>query len=280
MQQQPPRDPLNPTNQLWQPAPNPQSGRPGEPSPRNEMPQPQPYLPQQGYSQAAQPAPQPQYNPAMPGTPWPQPQPQPYPPQQGYPQAMQPAPNYNPAMPGNPWPQPQPYPSQQMMYPQTAQGPVQVTAVNVNVNAQQKNNGCVRALYFVFIGWWLGFWCLEIGFFLCAIIITLPLGLMILNRLPQIMTLKPAPQTTRTNVNVTSVGVGGASVNTVNVSVSTVGIQQHSMLVRAVYYIFVGCWVGYIWASLAYLLCLSIFGLPLGILMLNMLPAVLTLRKS
>lgn len=205
-----------------------------------------------------------------------------YPPQPMYQQPPQATPH--PAMSGNLWQQSQPYPPQPQMYPPQQmyqQAPAQVAAVNVNINAQQGANGCVRAIYFVFIGWWLGLWCLEIGFLLCALIITLPVGLMILNRLPQIMTLKPTTQTVQTNVNVASVGgPGGSSANVVNVNVSVTGVQQHPFLLRAVYYIFIGCWVGYIWASLAYFFCLTIFGLPLGIIMLNYLPAVLTLRRN
>jgi len=296
MQQPPLQDPTNPTDQPWQPSPYSQSEQPSVPPseplsspqaamqpppdyhpvmPDNPWQQQQTYPPQPMYQQPIQPPPN--YNPVMPASPWQQQQA--YPPQPMYQQPMQPPPNYNPVMPANSWQQQQTYPPQPM-YQQPMQPPVQVTAVNINMNAQQQNNGCVRALYFVFIGWWLSFWCLQVGFFLCALIVTLPLGLMILNRIPQIMTLKPSRQTVQTNVNVTSVGGAGGAVNVVNVNVNVTGVQQHPMLVRALYYIFVGCWAGYLWASLAYFLCLTILGLPLGIVMFNYLPAVLTLRKS
>lgn len=261
MQQQPSQDPVNPNNELLQHPPYSQLERPSQPLP-----------PQAPIQQASN------YNPAMPGNPWPQPQ-QAYQPQPMYQQPMQQMPNYNPAMPGNALPQQQMYPAQPM-YPQPMQAPVQVSAVNVNVNTQQGNNGCVRALYFVFVGWWVGFWCLQLGFLLCAFIITLPLGLVILNRIPQIMTLKPVTKTVQTNVNVTSVQAGGMAVNTVNVNVNVTDVQQRPFLLRALYYIFVGCWAGYLWANLAYLLCLTLVGLPLGIVMFNYLPVVLTLRRN
>lgn len=251
MQPPPSQNPNSQSGQGWPQQPNPQSGQ----------------LPQ---SQPLQPAPN--YDPT-PGNPWP-PQPQGY--QQGYQQQpMQPQP-----APGPGWPQQQGYAPQQQMYQQPVLAPAQMTSVNVNVNAQQKNNGCVRAIYFVFIGWWLGFWALQLGFALCLFIFTLPLGLIILNRLPQIMTLKTPTQTTQTSVNVTSVASGGNMVNTVNVNVNVSGIKQRPFLLRAVYYIFIGSWVGYIWASLGYFFCLSILGLPLGIIMLNQIPVVLTLRRT
>ncbi len=288
---QPPQNPDDPTGQLWQPSPYPQPEQPSVPPPGPLPPQRQPERPsqplppqQQGYQPQMQTPPG--YNPAMPGAPW-QPQQgyppqQTYPPQQGYQPQMQTPPGYNPAMPGAPWQpqqQQQGYPQQQI-YQQPVPSAVQMTSVNVNVNAQQGPGGCVRAIYFVFIGWWLGFWCLEIGFLLCFFIVTLPLGLVILNRLPQIMTLKPSAKTVQTSVNVASaMGAGGMS-NSVNVNVNVVDVQQRPFLLRAVYYIFVGCWVGYLWATIAYFFCLSILGLPLGIVMLNQLPVVLTLRRN
>jgi uncharacterized membrane protein YccF (DUF307 family) len=64
------------------------------------------------------------------------------------------------------------------------------------------------------------------------------------------------------------------------VNVKVTGTQQHPMLLRTVYYVCIGWWAGYFWASLAYGLCLTILGIPLGIIMLKSLPAVLTLRKN
>src|SRR5437763_15854061 len=61
--------------------------------------------------------------------------------------------------------QPMPYPPQPMMQ----------QAVNVNVNVQQKGPSLiVRTIYFLFIGWCLGFFWLNLGFTLCALVITLP----------------------------------------------------------------------------------------------------------
>jgi uncharacterized membrane protein YccF (DUF307 family) len=189
---------------------------------------------------------------------------------------QQPPPN---AMPGGPWQQQPPpnamYPGQQPMYQPHSYA--QTGAINVNISAPQTGaNGCVRILYFFFIGWWLSLWCLEIGFALCFFIITLPLGLLLLNRIPQIMTLKPSKKVVQTNVSLAS-GAGG---NVVNVNMNVQGTQQYPFLLRAVYYIFIGSWVGFLWAQLGYLLCLSLLGLPLGVLMLDLLPAVLTLRRN
>jgi uncharacterized membrane protein YccF (DUF307 family) len=65
-----------------------------------------------------------------------------------------------------------------------------------------------------------------------------------------------------------------------NVTVNVGGVQQVNFLARAVYFICFGWWLGFIWAYLGYALCLTILGLPLGLMMLNRLPAVLTLYKQ
>jgi len=46
-----------------------------------------------------------------------------------------------------------------------------------------------RALYFVFVGWWFsGFW-IVIAWVLAVLIVTLPLAIMMYNRLPAVTTL-------------------------------------------------------------------------------------------
>jgi uncharacterized membrane protein YccF (DUF307 family) len=157
--------------------------------------------------------------------------------------------------------------------------PQQLMNVNafVNVNVQQKSPSfLIRVLYFMFIGWWAGYIWLNIGFFFCALIITLPLGLVMLNRLPQVMTLRPQSQ--QTNINVATSTTAGGVTNIVNVNMS--GARQNSMLLRIMYFLFIGCWVGYIWANIGYFFCVTVLGLPLGLIMLNRLPAVLTLRNN
>jgi uncharacterized membrane protein YccF (DUF307 family) len=49
-------------------------------------------------------------------------------------------------------------------------------------------------------------------------------------------------------------------------------------LVRGLYFIFVGSWLGLIWMLLAWLLNITVIGLSLGLAMLNAIPQVMTLR--
>src|SRR2546429_7252143 len=83
----------------------------------------------------------------------------------------------------------------------------------VNVNIQQKEHGLfMRALYFIFIGWWAGLFWLNMGYFFVLTVIGLPVGLMMLNRLPTVLTLKPASQQVNINITggVTNINIGGA----------------------------------------------------------------------
>ena len=194
---------------------------------------------------------------------------QPYGPPQQYPQQQQ---MYQPQPVNVNIQMPQQQPPYQLQYQQ----PMMVNNI-VQVSMNQKSHGLfVRALYFIFIGSWFGFIWLNIGFGLCALVVTLPLGLAMLNRLPKVLTLRS--QGTSTNVQMTSVMTAGSVTNVVNVNVG--GTKQVSFLIRALYFVFIGGWVGYIWACIGYGICLTVLGLPLGLMMLNRLPAVLTLRKN
>lgn len=228
-----------------------------------------------------------------------------YPQQEGTPQITGQAPNAQPLQPGYPAqtpppqfmpgqvPMQQPYQQQpyaqgyqQSVFPQQPgmQMPMQAPtmATTVNVNVQQSGPGFfVRALYFVFIGWWAGWFWLNLGFLLCAFIVTLPVGLIMLNRLPRVMTLKPAGTKTSVNVSTTSIASPmGGTVMQQNINVTVGGTQQYNFLLRAVYFIFIGSWAGYLWANLAYLCCLTVLLLPVGIIMFDRLPMVLTLRRN
>ena len=125
----------------------------------------------------------------------------------------------------------------------------------------------VRAIWFLFVGWWFGLIWLHIGYVLCATGLFLPVGLMMLNLLPSVLTLKAEDRqslivlTERSRV---AVYVGGPQVD---------------FVLRVLYFLLVGWWAGYLWTLTGYLFCFTIFLMPLGVMMLNQLPEVLTLRQ-
>ncbi|WP_240695739.1 hypothetical protein [Candidatus Chloroploca sp. Khr17] len=131
--------------------------------------------------------------------------------------------------------------------------------------------GClVRALYFCFIGLWLGFFWTGIAWLLLVSIIGLPLGLLMLNRIPQVMTLKPV----RTVMQVVS--DGGVTV------VSQGRVAQHPFWLRAIYFIAVGWWFSAFWLSVAWgLIGITLgLGLPIAFWMFDRTPAIVTLDRS
>jgi uncharacterized membrane protein YccF (DUF307 family) len=56
-------------------------------------------------------------------------------------------------------------------------------------------NVLIRFLWFLFLGWWLGGLVSVLAWALIAIVIGLPLGLWLVNRLPSVMTLRPQEAT-------------------------------------------------------------------------------------
>lgn len=125
----------------------------------------------------------------------------------------------------------------------------------------------MRTLWFVFIGWWLTGLVNIIAYLIALTIIGLPVAFMIFNRLPSVLTLRPRTVTT------THHEADGVSYITETL------VPQRAFWRRAVYFVLVGWWLGAFWSALAWLLCVLIVTLPLGVMMYNRLPAVMTLRR-
>lgn len=144
--------------------------------------------------------------------------------------------------------------------------------VNVYVNVSQaapqptpivmqSQAGClVQALWFLLVGWWAGSLVITLAYLLLLLIITIPLGIGLLNNVPYVMALRRP----------TKMLIGGQEVK----------IPQHNFLLRTLWFLLIGFWFTAIWLSLAYLFCLTILGLPVGFWMFDRTPAVLTLRRS
>jgi uncharacterized membrane protein YccF (DUF307 family) len=143
------------------------------------------------------------------------------------------------------------------------------TIMSTVVVTPQKGLGClVQILWFLFIGWWAGQLWIAIAWLLMLTILGIPLAVMMLNKVPQVIALRS--QTT--GLTVTSVG---------GVTVVSVGAQvpQHNILLRALYFLLVGWWLSAIWMELAYFVCLTVIGLPLGFWMFDRVPALVSLRR-
>jgi len=114
----------------------------------------------------------------------------------------------------------------------------------------------VRALWFVFVGWWLTPILVNVAWLLNVTIILIPLGIKLINLVPTALTLAE-PR---------SLEDGD-------------GASQHSLVVRAVWFVFVGWWLSWLWANVAAALSLTIIGIPVAIWMFNRLPYVTSLYR-
>ncbi len=139
-----------------------------------------------------------------------------------------------------------------------------------SVNVPNPGPGClVRGLYFIFIGSWLGLIWVLLAWFFNLTIIGLPLGLAMINRIPQVMTLRP--ERVQTTVTVRD----GAPV------VRQTPLTQPPFLLRALYFVVIGFWFSLVWTLLAWIFTAFTlgFGLPLAFWMFDRTPCVTTLAR-
>jgi uncharacterized membrane protein YccF (DUF307 family) len=129
----------------------------------------------------------------------------------------------------------------------------------------KKNPGClVQLVWFALIGWWLGQAWVAVAWFFAATIIGMPLAVIMLNRVPEVMALR---------------GETELLVRSWNGHTVVTEIPQYNILLRALYFILVGWWASALWLELAYALCMTIIGLPLGFWMFDRTPAIVSLRR-
>lgn len=122
----------------------------------------------------------------------------------------------------------------------------------------------LRAAWFLLIGLWLsGIW-ISVAWVCMVSVIGLPLGLLMINYVPTVLTLKR---------------FGGVEVSD-GVHKQVIATPQHGFPVRTIYFVLIGWWFSFIWATVGWMLSATIFGLPFGALMLNSLPAVTTLQRG
>jgi uncharacterized membrane protein YccF (DUF307 family) len=114
----------------------------------------------------------------------------------------------------------------------------------------------VRALWFFFVGWWVTLLAINVAWILNVTVVLLPIGIKIINRVPYLLTLK------RRDTELSAEGVG-----------------QTSLVVRAIYFVFVGWWASLLWANVAWALCVTVIGIPVGIWMFGKLPFVTSLYR-
>ena len=137
-------------------------------------------------------------------------------------------------------------------------------AVVVEVN---KHGFIVRALYYIFIGWWFGLLWALLSWLVYATVIGAPLGAVMLNKVPGMISLKQREK----SYKVVS-GMGGQDVVEEKP-------QQRRWWIRVIYYPF-GLIFSLIAIFVGWLLCVFIITLPLGIMIFNKVPAIASLHRG
>jgi uncharacterized membrane protein YccF (DUF307 family) len=135
---------------------------------------------------------------------------------------------------------------------------------------QEKNPGClIQLIWFLFVGWWAGQLWIVIAWVLILTVLGIPLAVMMLNRVPKVIALRGQADGMQVSIKEGTTIVSASS-----------SPPQRSILVRAIYFLLIGWWLSAIWMELAYLICLTIIGLPIGFWMFDRVPALVSLRVS
>lgn len=129
--------------------------------------------------------------------------------------------------------------------------------------AEDGPNLLLRLVWFVLVGWWLGGILSGVAWFLNATVIGLPAGLWLINRLPTFITLRPQERRWIVVDGTLSPAVG-----------------QRPWPLRAVWFLVVGWWLSGVWMAVAYLMLVSIVGMPIAFWMYGRIGAVTTLFRS
>lgn len=118
----------------------------------------------------------------------------------------------------------------------------------------------VRAIWFLLVGWWATGIALTLAWTLNVTIIFLPVGIKIINKVPWLLSLKQPSQDEQLDIDDTSG-------------------QSPSLLIRGVYFVLAGWWVSGLWMAAAYIVSLTVVGIPLAVVMYNKLPYITSLKK-
>jgi uncharacterized membrane protein YccF (DUF307 family) len=134
--------------------------------------------------------------------------------------------------------------------------------MNQRITYQQTSRpGClIQLVWYWFLGWWLGLIWVSVAWFLMLTVIGFPFAAAMLNNVPQVIALRG-----RRVLQVSEDGVRE--------------VPQINILIRALWFVVFGWWFSAIWMAIAYLLCLSIIGLPFGFWMFDLTPTVVSLKR-
>ncbi len=176
------------------------------------------------------------------------------------------------------WPPPNPKYAESLEYrdrpryrapqvpPARYQPPSPSPTYNPEYSSQPGPELLLRALWFLFVGWWLAILWLMTAYTLLITQVGASLGRLMVRNLPKILFLQSARP-----------GYRNYSDNrpSYQPSRSPVALWQ-----RLIWFVVVGWWLGILWTMAGYGLCTLVITEPIGMQMLEQLPAILTLEQQ
>ena len=134
--------------------------------------------------------------------------------------------------------------------------------MNGNRQVLETSNGpnlVVRALWYLLVGWWLTAFAMALAWIAAIVIVGLPLTFWLVNRIPTFLTLRPRRQRYVATTDASGV-----------IRYEKQSTEQSGLLVRAVWFILVGGRASLAWMVVAYFFMLTIIGIPLGLMMVEL----------
>ena len=129
-------------------------------------------------------------------------------------------------------------------------------------------NLLVRFIWWLFVGWWASAIAIGIAWLALITIVGIPIGIWLINRLPSILTLRP-----RTREWSVGQDAEGRTI------IAEGGRAQTAWPVRGLWFVLIGWWASGLWMVIAWLISVTLIGLPLALLMLNRTPFVASLYR-
>ncbi len=136
------------------------------------------------------------------------------------------------------------------------------------IRTKSGNGLLVRAIWWLFIGWWASGIAVALAWLCLVFIVTIPAGIWIINRIPTVLTLRP-----RTRTWTIGQDAEGRTV------VAEGGRGQVPWYLRGLWFVLIGWWASGLWMVTAWLVQLTIIGLPIALLMFNRTPFVASLYR-
>ena len=126
----------------------------------------------------------------------------------------------------------------------------------------------VRFIWWLLVGWWASGIVIGIAWLALVTIVGIPIGIWLINRLPSVLTLRP--RTRQWSVGQDAEG------RTIMVEGSR---TQTAWQIRGLWFLLIGWWASGLWMMIAWLISLTLIGLPVALLMFNRTPFVASLYR-